>query len=252
MTLSERITSDMKVAMKAKQNATLSTLRLLRSAVKNKSIDLRRDLTDEEVLAVIKTTVKQLKDSAESFAQGDREEMAASALVEIEVLRGYLPEELSDEDLEAIIKTVIEQSGAQSKADMGRVMGEAMKAAQGRAEGNRVKDIVMKLLPVVVLAVILAPQSAFASGIPIIEAAADPAFTGDMIVIGLKMLRVIILWFGVGALVTLLNGGFGYMTASMRDDAHHAAIRQMTVGVGMSMIVAGTFAVTTVVLNSII
>ncbi len=253
MTLSEQITSDMKDAMKAKANATLSTLRLLRSAIKNKEIDLQHELSDEDVLVVLKSQVKQLKDSIESYADAGRDEMVKDAQVEVELLSAYLPAEMGDEALELIVRTVIEQTGASSKADMGKVMGAAMKAADGGADGNRVKEIVMRLLPsllVAVMGTLSQTTNAFAA-IPLAGDGSTSLITPTMIVIGLQAFRVIILWFGIGAIVTILNGGFQYMTSSMRDASHNEALSKMTTGIFISMIVAATFAATTVVLQQI-
>ena len=253
MTLSEQITSDMKEAMKAKANATLSTLRLLRSAIKNKEIDLRHELSDEEVLAVVKSQVKQLKDSMDSFSAAGRDEMVASLQVEVDLLSNYLPEEMGDDALEEIVRNVIEQTGASSKADMGKVMGAAMKAADGGADGNRVKAIVMKLLPSVIVAVAgtFTHVTSVLAAIPIMGEASDSLLPSSMLVIGLQAFRVIILWFGIGAIVTILNGGFQYMTSSMRDELHIQALNKVTTGVFISVIVAATFAVTTVLLQQI-
>jgi uncharacterized protein len=253
MTLSEQITSDMKDAMKAKANATLSTLRLLRSAIKNKEIDLQHALTDDEVLAVVKYQVKQLKDSIVSYDAAGRDQMVKDAQVEVDLLSNYLPAEMGDEELEKIVRTVIEQTGATSKADMGKVMGAAMKAADGGADGNRVKEIVMKLLPMLLVAVMGTFTNAtnVLAAIPLAGDGSTSLFSADVMVIGLQAFRVIILWFGIGAIVTILNGGFQYMTSSMRDDSHVEALSKVTTGVFVSMIVAATFAATTVVLQQI-
>ncbi len=191
MSLSEIITTDMKEAMKAKDNATLSTLRLLRSAIKNKQIDLQHELSDEEVQAVVKSQAKQLKDSIESFTSGGREDLAESTASELEILKKYLPEEMSDEDLEAIVKKAIEDSGATSKADMGKAMGMAMKAVAGKADGNRVKEIVAKSLSVFVLAFAmfaLLGDVAHAA-IPVL----DSIEAVPIIEVGVRVLRVVIL-----------------------------------------------------------
>src|SRR3989338_7659031 len=150
MTLAETISQNMKVSMKAKDNATLSTLRLLLSAIKNKQIDVGHVLSDSEIQDVVKTQVKQLKDAVESFTQGGREDMAQSSAAEIQVLEQFLPAPMSEEELTQILKSVVEASGAQSKTDIGKVMGPAMQAVAGRADGSRVKTIVQSLLPVVV------------------------------------------------------------------------------------------------------
>ena len=246
MSLSEQITIDMKNAMKAKENATLSTLRLLRSAIKNKEIDVKHDLSDEEVQAVIKSQAKQLKDSLESFTKAGRTELADGVRVEITVLEKYMPAQLSDEELKVIVEKTIADVGATSKADMGKVMGAAMKAAHGGADGNRVKEIVQTLLPVLALMLII-PTGVFAA-IPLVEAG-ESVQSSYSIEFGLRAARVLILWIGVASVVSMLSGGFQYMTASMRDDSHISAITKMTHGFLGTVIVAGLFSVMTVYLN---
>lgn len=249
MALVEQITSDMKEAMKAKNSATLSTLRLLRSAIKNKQIDLQHELSDEEVLAVIKTQVKQLKDSLASFAEGGRTEMAEGVQAELVVLEAYLPAQMPDEELKAIVEKTIADVGATSKADMGKVMGAAMKAVDGGADGNRVKAFVQELLPVITLATIgllSAPVDALAA-IPMLTESTQAQAT--YIEFGLRAFRVIVLWFGIASIVNILKGGFGYMNSSMRDDFHTEAVRDMTQGIIGTIVVAGLFSIATVYLN---
>jgi len=218
MSLQDQITADMKSAMKAKDSATLSTLRMLRSAIKNKQIDTPEELTDADVQAIIKATVKQLKDSIASFKEAGRDELATDSEAEVVVLGKYLPEELSDEVLEQIVIDTIASTGATSKADMGQVMGAAMAATNGGADGNRVKTFVMKHLPVLALAFLL--PSASHAAIPMVT---EVGLDADMVGLGLRLFRVIILWFGVMALVIMLQGAFRYMVSSMRDDEHDEA-----------------------------
>jgi len=253
MSLSEQITSDMKEAMKAKNSATLSTLRLLRSAIKNKAIDLRHDLSDDEVQAVVKSQVKQLKDSIESFKEGGRDEMVQDLQVELEVLSAYLPEEMGDEELESVVKGAVEASGASSKAEMGMAMGAAMKAVAGRADGNRVKTIVMKLLPSLALVLVgtFAHATSALAAIPLDSELGSMGFSADFMVMGLQALRVIILWFGIAAIVNILNGGFQYMTSSMRDASHEAAMSKITMGLFATVVVAATFSAITIILQQI-
>ena len=146
MPLSNQIAEDMKVAMKNKDNATLSTLRLLRSALKNKQIDVQHELSEEEVMAVVKSQLKQLQDSLDSFLAAGRQETVSQLKAEMAVLAGYLPAQMSDEALLEAVKVVIQQCGAVTKADMGKVMGLAMKAVQGQADGTRVKKVVETIL----------------------------------------------------------------------------------------------------------
>jgi uncharacterized protein len=250
MTLAEQIAQDMKEAMKAKRHATLSTLRLLRSAIKNKQIDLQHDLSDEEVLAVIKSQVKQLQDSLQSFIDAGRTEMVESIQAELQVLQTYLPAQMSDDALRTIIKKQIENVGATSKADIGKVMGASMKAVGGGVDGNRVKVIAQELLPVFVLI-----GTGVFSSIHDVQAAipmlTDAQTQTSMIEFGLRVFRVVILWFGIAGVVNLLKGGFEYMIASSRDDEHTKAIKKMTHGFLGTIIVAGLFSVATIYLNLI-
>jgi len=251
MSLAEQIASDMKEAMKAKDSATLSTLRMLHSAIKNKRIDLRQELTEEDTAAVIKSQVKQLKDSLQSFEDASREDLAEGVRTELAVLDKYLPEELTDEQIEQKVKEVIEQTGATSKADMGKVMGASMKAVAGLADGGRVKAIVEQLLAVFVLAVVgavIAPQNAFAGMPPLIGGSESLVWFEN----GVRIFRVLILWFGIFSLVALLRGGFEYATASNRDKTHTDAIASMTRGIIGTVVVAGLFSAATVFLNQIV
>ncbi|MEK7619618.1 MAG: GatB/YqeY domain-containing protein [Patescibacteria group bacterium] len=249
MSLAEKITENMKAAMKAKDSATLSTLRLLLSAMKNKKIDVQHELSDAEVQDVVKTQVKQLKDSIESFKAGGREDLAVSVQVEIGVLEQYLPTQMSDEELARIVKEVVEKSGATSKADMGKVMGAAMAAVAGRADGSRVKDIVGSLLAGFVLVVVgLSFSHEALAAVPLIETfSSGPAYAEFM----LRIVRVLMLWLGVAAITLILQGGFAYMIASNRDDLHTDALTKMTYGIFATLIVAGLFGISTLVLQEI-
>lgn len=252
MSLLIRITDDMKLAMKAKDNATLSTLRFLLSATKNKKIDVRHELSDDDVHDVIKTQVKQLKDSIESFEAGNRADLIAGARAEIEILTRYLPEQLSDEALLILVKDTIAQTGAASKADMGRVMGACVKASQGKADGGRIKEIVARLLPMLVLVFTFGlVESVHAASIPLMQAG-DIAQDGGMFEMGLRLVRVLVLWFGIGAITLIANGAFQFMVASNRDDEHNAAMAKITQGVFITIIVAAIFAVSTVYLKKLV
>ncbi len=248
MSLLIKITDDMKMAMKARDSATLSTLRFLLSAVKNKKIDKQHDLSDAEVEDVIKTQVKQLKDAIVSFEAGARRDMVASAQAEIVVLTRYLPEQMSDEALAAIIKETIVQTGASGKADSGKVMGACVKAVQGKADGARIKAIVTQLLPALVLAVTFGfVEPVLAGSIPM--QSGDFGSDESVLEIGLRAVRVLVLWFGIGALTLIISGAFQYMNASYRDDEHTSALGKITQGIFITIIVAGIFAVSTVFLQ---
>ena len=146
MSLLEQIMNDVKAAMKGKEGKTFSTLRLLQSSLKNKKIELGKELEEGDVISVVKKEVKALEDSIVSFVQGAREDLAQKARAEVETLKNYLPEEMSDERLETIVKEALAEIGAVTKAEMGKVMGAVMGKVAGSADGKRVKAIVEKLL----------------------------------------------------------------------------------------------------------
>ena len=146
MSTLETINADLISAMKAKKEAELSTLRLLRSALKNKQIELIRELTEEDVLAVIKTQIKQLKDALLSFETAGRNDLVEKNKNEIVTLERYLPAEMSDEDLEKVIRAALVEAGISLKVDMGKAMGAVMKAVAGQASGSRVKELTDKIL----------------------------------------------------------------------------------------------------------
>lgn len=140
--LTERIDTDLKAAMKAGESDKLSVLRLLKSALKNKQIELSHELSDEEVLPVIQKEVKQRRESASEFQKGDRPEMAAKELGEAEILTTYLPAQLSDDELMTLVDQVIAETGATTLQDMGKVIGAVMGKTQGQADGARISAAV--------------------------------------------------------------------------------------------------------------
>ena len=131
----ERIQNDQKSALKAGEKDRLSALRLLSSELKNRRIELGRDLTDEDAIEVLMKALKQRRESEEQFGKGGRPELAAREAAEAEVIRGYLPAQLSDEELNAMVDAAIAEAGATSMKDMGAVMGRLMPKLKGRAEG---------------------------------------------------------------------------------------------------------------------
>lgn len=147
--LKETILEDLKTAMKAKDVEIRDTLRMLDSMVKNEEIaagSREEGMDDDGVMALIKRAIKQRTDSAQQYRDGGREELAAKEDVEIAVLSKYLPEQMSAEDVKAIVEKVIADTGATSKADMGKVMGPAMQAVGDAADGNTVRAAVDELL----------------------------------------------------------------------------------------------------------
>ena len=143
MSLLIRIDQDFKEAMKSKNEARLSTLRLLRTSLKNRQIELQKDLADADVLGVIKTMVKQYQDALNDFLNAQRTDLADRQQQEISILTAYLPPSLPLAELEALVKDVLQSSGV---TDIGKAMGVAMKAVDGRADGSEVRKIVQKLL----------------------------------------------------------------------------------------------------------
>jgi uncharacterized protein YqeY len=146
-TLAEKVRSDMTDAMKAQEKERLSTLRMLQSALKNEQINVGHELTDEETLSVIRKAMKQRQDSIEQYTNGGRTELADKERSEMDLLKTYLPPDLSEEELESGIREIIASTGAQSKKDMGKVMKEATARFKGRVDGKKIQELVQRLLP---------------------------------------------------------------------------------------------------------
>ncbi|WP_047154948.1 GatB/YqeY domain-containing protein [Aneurinibacillus tyrosinisolvens] len=147
MRLVERLNDDMKQAMKNKDKLKLSVIRMVKSSVKNEEINQGKELSDDEVLTVLTRELKQRRDSLQEFEKAGREDLAASARNEINVLIEYMPEQLSEEEVRKLVSEAIQQVGAASKKDMGKVMGALMPKVKGRADGALVNKIVQELLP---------------------------------------------------------------------------------------------------------
>ena len=149
MTLVERITQDLTAAMKARDAARTSTLRMAKAALMNKQIDKHGALDDAEAVKVLQTLVKQREDSAEQYAKGGRAELAENERAEIPVLKVYLPAEVTDEEIGAAVEQAVAETGASSPRDMGKVMKAALAALAGSgksADGKRVNEAVKKRL----------------------------------------------------------------------------------------------------------
>jgi len=134
MSLKGSITDDMKSAMKAGDKDRLKVVRLILAAIKQVEIDTRSELDDAGVLGVLDKMVKQRRDSVEQFRKGGRDDLASIELAEIAVLETYLPEQMSDAELDALIDAAIAATGAESIRDMGKVMGQIKTKAAGRAD----------------------------------------------------------------------------------------------------------------------
>lgn len=143
--LAERIQADLTAAMKQRDQETVGTLRMVVAAIRNARVAEgrgSRDVTDEEVLDLLEREAKRRAESAEAYEQGGREELAARERRELEILRGYLPEQLSEEELAAIVDEVIAELGASGPGDLGQVMGAVMPRVKGRADGRTVNTAV--------------------------------------------------------------------------------------------------------------
>lgn len=132
--LQQRITEDMKAAMKSGDKPRLGAIRMLRAAIKDKEIELGHALAQDELYALLGKLVKQRRDAAVQYAEGGRPELEAKELAEVELLSAYLPEPLSDNELAAMLEAVVAESGASGMRDMGKVMAAMREKVQGRAD----------------------------------------------------------------------------------------------------------------------
>jgi len=144
--LSQRIREDMKTAMKAGEKRRLGVIRLILAAIKQREVDERIELDDTQTLAVLDKMVKQRRDSIEQFEKAGRNELAEQESFEIEVLQGYMPEALSEAEIDAMIAEAIAGTGAVSLRDMGKVMGQLKPKIQGRADMGAVSALVKQRL----------------------------------------------------------------------------------------------------------
>jgi uncharacterized protein YqeY len=146
MSLQDQLTNDMKDAMRAKDSVRLTTIRQLRSAIKNKEIELGKSLDDESIVGVITTQGKQRREAAQMYRENDRLELAEKEDAELEILLAYLPAQLDEAELRSVISAVIAEVGAASPKDMGKVMGPVMAKTRGCADGKLVNQLVKELL----------------------------------------------------------------------------------------------------------
>ena len=146
MSLKDRITEDMKAAMKAKETARLGAIRLLLAAVKQKEVDERTTLDDAAVVAVIEKLTKQRKDSVTQYEAANRPELAAAEKFEIEVLAAYLPEKMSAEAMAAAVAAAVAETSAKGPADMGKLMGVLKPRLAGKADMAEVSKLVKAAL----------------------------------------------------------------------------------------------------------
>jgi uncharacterized protein YqeY len=138
MSLKNRITDDMKAAMRAREAARLSTIRLLLAAIKQKEVDERIEVSDADVLGILDKMIKQRRESIAQFDAGRRPELAAAERAEIDILQGYLPQQLTEPEIEALIEATIAETGASGANAMGKVMASLKPRLAGRADMARV------------------------------------------------------------------------------------------------------------------
>jgi len=138
MSLKQRITEEMKDAMRARDAARLSTIRLLQAAIKQREVDERKEMTDADVLAIIDKMVKQRKDSITQFEAGNRKDLADAERAEVALLATYLPQQLSDAEIDAAITAALASTGASGPAGMGKLMAELKPRLAGRADMSAV------------------------------------------------------------------------------------------------------------------
>ncbi|AJQ27229.1 GatB/YqeY domain-containing protein [Pelosinus fermentans] len=148
MSLKERLTEDMKQAMKDKESGKLrlSVIRMVRANIKNVEIDSKQELSDDEVLGVVSKEVKMRRDSIEEFTKGNRLDLVENLEQEIEVLMKYLPEQLSETEVRTLVEQAVAESKAVSPKEMGKVMAVLMPKVKGRADGKLVNTIVREML----------------------------------------------------------------------------------------------------------
>ncbi|NTW55114.1 MAG: GatB/YqeY domain-containing protein [Chlorobaculum sp.] len=150
MSLKERIDQELKEALKSGDKVRLNAIRSIRAALLEKEVSIRVGgigvLSDEQELEVLMGLAKRRRDAIEQFTAGNRPDLADNEAAELKVLEEYLPQQLSDDEVEAAIREIIAQTGATSMKEMGKVMGLAMKALKGKADGGKVQNLVKSLL----------------------------------------------------------------------------------------------------------
>ena len=147
MSLRDRLTEDLKLAMKARDQLRMDVIRMIKAAVLNKEVEMKKDLDDAEMSRIMTTMIKQRKESVEQYEKGQRAELAAKERQEISIIESYLPKALSADELERIVETVIRETGAGSAKDMGAVMKTVMAQLAGQpVDGKHVSDLVRSKL----------------------------------------------------------------------------------------------------------
>jgi uncharacterized protein YqeY len=146
LNLNEQIQEDLKRSLKAKDGTRISVLRFLLAAIKNREIEKKEALNDDELLAEIASSAKRRRESIEAFREGERQDLVDKEEAELAILTEYLPEQMSPEDIRRIAREIIEEVKAQSPADIGKVMKELMPRVRGQADGKIVNQIVREIL----------------------------------------------------------------------------------------------------------
>ena len=146
MSLQSRLDDDLKEAMRSGDRLRRSVIRLMRAAIKNEEIAAQRELDDAGVVDVLTRQVKQRRDSIEAFTQGGRQDMVDKEQAEVAVILEYLPRQMDADEITDLVRLAIDETGAASPADMGKVMGRVMPQVKGRAQGGQVSAIASRLL----------------------------------------------------------------------------------------------------------
>ncbi len=146
MPLKEKLMGDLKEAMKSKDKVKKNVVTMVRAAIKQREVDERIELIDADVIDIIAKQIKQKKDSIPDFEKGKRQDLIDLTNEEIKILLEYLPPQLSDEELESIVKEAIETTNAQSKKDLGKFMALIMPKVKGKADGKHINEIVAKYI----------------------------------------------------------------------------------------------------------
>jgi uncharacterized protein YqeY len=144
MTISEKLASDIKSALKANDKTKLSILRMVKAAVKYKEIDKGDPLNDDEMMAVFNSFMKKGRESFEQFSKAGRDELASKEKEEMEIIQMYLPEQLSEDEIAGLVKDAISETGAEGSKDFGKVMKAVMAKTKGKADGKVVSGLVKK------------------------------------------------------------------------------------------------------------
>lgn len=143
MSLRDRLTEDLKLAMKSRDQLRVDVIRMIKAAVLNKEVELKKDLDDAEMSRVMTALIKQRRESVEQFEKAQRADLAAKERQEITIIEGYLPKALSPQELEAVVASVVAETGARSMKEMGAVMKAVMARLAGQAvDGKQISDLV--------------------------------------------------------------------------------------------------------------